>query len=105
MEASCCRALRLNVVNADAVPGKITIEVQVRDEHGYVASLGNKLLVSSAVSPMPLHRAPVPETLVFQLPRGAKNKQIDEITVRMKPERSRSLAAPEIAIESFAFQR
>jgi hypothetical protein len=54
---------------------------------------------------MPLHRAPVLETLVFQLPRGAKNKKFDEITVRVKPERSRSQAAPKVAIESFAFQR
>jgi hypothetical protein len=105
MDASSCRALQLNVVNADAVPGKISVEVQVRDEHGYVASLGSKLLASSTASPMPLHRAPVPETLVFQLPRGAKNKKFDEITVRVKPERPRSLAAPKVAIESFAFQR
>jgi hypothetical protein len=105
MEANCCRAVQLNVLNADAVPGSITLEVQLRDAHGYVASLGKKVLPSSVVSPMPLHRAPVEETLVFQLPRGAKDKQFDEITVRVKPERSRSLAAPEVAIESFAFQR
>jgi hypothetical protein len=105
MDGSCCRALELNVVNADAVPGSITVEVLLRDEHGYVASLGSKVLASSLVSPMPLHRAPVNETLEFSLPRGAKQKQFDEITVKIKPEKRRSLAAPEVAIESFAFQR
>jgi hypothetical protein len=105
MEAHCCRALELNLMNADAVPGSITLEVQLRDAHGYVASLGNKVLPSSVVSPMPLHRAPVEETLVFQLPRGARDRPFDEITVKLKPERSRSLAAPEVAIQSFAFQR
>jgi hypothetical protein len=105
VEASCCRALQLNLVNADAVPGSITLEVQLRDAHGYVASLGNKVLPSSVVSPMPLHRAPVEETLVFQIPRGAKGKAFDEITVKVKPEAKRSLGAPKVAIESFAFRR
>jgi len=105
MEAHCCRALQLNLVNADAVPGSITLEVQLRDEHGYVASLGDKVLASSTVSPMPLHRAPVKETLLFQLSRSAKDRVFDEITVKIKPARSRSLAAPKVAVESFAFQR
>jgi hypothetical protein len=105
MDMSCCRAVRLNVLNADAVPGSITLELQFRDNHGYIVSMGRKVLPSSVVSPMPLHRAPVQETLVFQVPRAAKGKQIDEITVKVQPERSRSLAAPEVAIESFAFER
>ena len=81
------------------------LSVQLRDAHGYVASLGNKVLTSSTVSPMPLHRAPVEETLEFQIPRGVKSKSFDEMTVKVKPERARSLGAPEVAIESFAFQR
>ncbi len=108
LEANCCRTLQLNVVNADAVPGKITLEVQLRERNGKTASsvlLGSKVLASSTVSPMPLHRGPVPETLEFQIPRGAKGMKFDEITVKVKPEISRSLGAPEVAIESFAFQR
>ena len=108
VEANCCRALQLNVVNADAVPGTITLEVRLREAHGKTASsvlLGSKVLASSTVSPMPLHRGPVPETLEFQIPRGAKGMKFDEITVRVKPEMGSSLAAPEVGIESFAFQR
>jgi hypothetical protein len=108
VEASCCRALQLNVVNADAVPGTITLEVVLNDangKRGSSVSLGSKVLASSTVSPMPLHRAPVNETLVFQIPRGAQNAKFNAITVKVKPEGSRSLAAPEVAIESFAFQQ
>jgi len=108
MDANCCRTLRVNVTNADAVPGKITLDVLLQDasgKPGSTLSLGSKVLASSTVSPMPLHRAPVEETLVFEIPRGAKNRKFDEITVKMRPERSRSLGAPEVAIESFAFQQ
>ena len=67
-------------------------------------SLGNKVLASSTVSPMPLKRGPVHETLTFQIPRGSK-QPFDEITVKVKPEFGRPLAAPHVGIESFAFQR
>lgn len=107
MAANCCRRLQLNVVNADAVPGSISVEVLLRDSNSKSApgvSLGTKVLPSSAVSPMPLKRAPVHETLTFQIPRGATH-EFDEITVKMKPEFGRTLAAPNVGIESFAFQR
>jgi hypothetical protein len=108
MEANCCRALQLNVVNADAVPGSISVEVQLRDSGRKTAStvwLGSKVLASSTVSPMPLKRAPVHETLTFQIPRGSKGSKFDEITVKVKPEMGRTLAAPQVGIESFALQR
>lgn len=104
-EVGCCRALQLNVVNADAVPGVVRVEALLRDELGHVVSLGTKTLASSAVSPMPLKRAPVHETLTFEIPRAAKGRRFDEMTVKVKPEMERALAAPELGIESFAFQR
>jgi hypothetical protein len=107
MAMDCCRTMQLNLVNADAVPGSISIEVLLRDTQGRRAAsvvLGDKVLPSSVVSPMPLHRAPVHETLTFRLPRAAKSRMFDEITVRVKPDVNRSLAAPQVSIESFAFQ-
>jgi hypothetical protein len=104
MALNCCRSLQLNVVNADAVPGRITLEVLLRDKDGKTVtttSLGSKVLASSTVSPMPLHRAPVQETLLFRIPAGAKSKRFDEITVRIVPERSRSLAGPSVSVQSF----
>ncbi len=107
MEANCCRALQLNVVNADAAPGSISVEVRLRDSSKRSASsvsLGSKVLASSTVSPMPLKRAPVHEALTFQIPRGERER-FDEITVKVMPQMGRSLAAPQVAIESFAFER
>lgn len=107
MEANCCRELQLNVVNADAVPGAISVEVVLQDSSRKMAqgvSLGSKVLASSTVSPMPLKRAPVHETLTFQIPR-AERQAFDEITVKVKPEMGRTLAAPNVGIDSFAFQR
>jgi hypothetical protein len=107
MEANCCRALELNLVNADAVPGAISVEVVLRDASKKTVSsveLGSKVLASSTVSPMPLKREPVHETLTFEIPRNDR-QAFDEITVKVKPEIGRSLAAPQVGIESFAFRR
>jgi hypothetical protein len=108
IEADCCRTLQLNLMNADAVPGSISVEVQLKNSSKKTAGsvwLGSKVLASSTVSPMPLKRAPVQETLTFQIPRGPKSSKFDEITVKVKPEMGRTLAAPQVGIESFAFQR
>lgn len=107
MEADCCRELQLNVVNADAVPGTISVEVLLRDSSRKPAksvSLGSKVLPSSTVSPMLLKRAPVHETLTFEIPRRER-QAFDEITVKVKPEFARALETPRVAVESFAFQR
>lgn len=107
MKMSCCHALELRVVNADAIPGAITMEVLLRDSHAKAestVSLGSKVLQSSTVSPMPLHRAPVSETLSFQIPRRDKGRTFDEITVKIRPERSRSLAGPHVAVEGFLLE-
>ncbi|HVG27448.1 MAG TPA: hypothetical protein VM865_07565 [Acidobacteriaceae bacterium] len=108
MEMSCCRTLQLNLVNADAVPGTIALEAVLRDTSGRTitaVALGSKVLPSSTVSPMPLHREPVHETMVFAIPRSASGRRFDEITVRLKPERTRWLAGPHVSIESFLFER
>ncbi|HZQ45128.1 MAG TPA: hypothetical protein VFA99_17895 [Acidobacteriaceae bacterium] len=107
MEADCCRELQLNVVNADAVPGTISVEVVLRDSSKKPAksvSLGSMVLASSTVSPMPLKRAPVHETLTFEIPRRER-QAFNEITVKVKPEFARALETPQVAVESFAFQR
>lgn len=101
---SCCRSLRVDVINADAVPGAITLQVLLREPAPgkpntlYLAPL---MLPSSTVIPMPLHRAPVHETLTFPLPPTARHKSFDEITIRIKPDLRRSLAAPHVSIEQF----
>lgn len=105
---NCCRSLRVDVKNADNVPGAIAVEVLVRDTQTAKTtlpiSLGTKVLASSTVSPMPLKRAPVDDKVVFQLPRAARGKTFNEITVRIKPEASRSMAGAQVGIKDFVLQ-
>lgn len=102
---SCCSSLRVDVTNADNVPGTIAVEVLLRDTSGakkmLMVSLGSIVLPSSAVSPMPLKRAPVADKVTFQLPHGRAGMKFDEIIVRLKPERSRSLAGTQVAVKDF----
>ncbi|QMV19346.1 hypothetical protein GOB94_12135 [Granulicella sp. 5B5] len=103
----CCHALRINVKNADNVPGSISIELLLRDtsqKKPASISLGTQVLASSAVSPMPLQRPPVDDSLSFRFPRQTSLKSFDEITVRILPERSRSRAGPQVAIQSFTLE-
>jgi hypothetical protein len=102
---NCCRSLRLDVTNADNVPGSIAVEVLLRDrspeKKSAAVSLGTLTLASSTVSPMPLKRPPVDDHLTFRLPTAARGRTFDEITVRIKPDRSRSLAGTQVAIKDF----
>ncbi len=102
---SCCRSLRVDVKNADNVPGSIAIEVLLRDrlssKKTLAVSLGTIVLPTSTVSPMPLNRPPVDDRVTFQLPRAARGKTFNEITVRIKPEISRRLAGAQVGIKDF----
>ena len=102
---SCCRSLRVDIKNADNVPGSIAVEVLLRDrvatKKTLAVSLGTVVLPSSTVSPMPLNRLPVDDKVTFQLPRAAHGKTFNEITVRIKPEISRTLAGAQVGIKDF----
>lgn len=105
---SCCRTLRVDIKNADNVPGSISVEVLLRDrvasKKTLAVSLGTMVLPSSTVSPMPLNRPPVDDKVTFQLPRAAHGKTFNEITVRIKPEISRTLAGAQVGIKDFVLQ-
>jgi hypothetical protein len=104
---SCCRLLRVDVKNADNVPGSIAVEVLLRDRLGkktLAVSLGTVVLPSSTVSPMPLQRPPVDDKVTFHLPRAARGKTFNEITVRIKPESWRTLAGAKVGIKDFVLQ-
>jgi hypothetical protein len=105
---SCCRSLRVDVKNADNVPGPIAIEVLLRDRltsrKTLAISLGTVVLPSSTVSPMPLKRPPVDDKVTFQLSHATRGKTFNEITVRIKPEASRSLGSAQVGITDFVLQ-
>ena len=106
VETDSCGSLRLTVVNADAMPGLITVEVLLRNtkEKTNSLSLGVKVLVSSTVAPMPLRRSPVQEVLTFPILSSASRGSVDEIVVRIRPESMQSLAGPHVSIRSFTLE-
>ncbi len=107
IDMSCCRSLRVDVKNADNVPGSIAVEVLLREKIGkktLAVSLGTVVLPSSTVSPMPLQRAPVDDKVTFHLPHAARIKSFNEITVRIKPEAWRTLAGAKVGIKDFVLQ-
>jgi hypothetical protein len=108
LAVNCCRSLRVDVTNADNVPGSITIEVRLGNAlsstNVHDISLGRIVLPTSTVSPMPLNRPPVDDTLTFKVPRTARGAMFNEITVRIMPEGSRSLAGAQVAIRDFVLQ-
>jgi len=111
---SCCSSLRIDVTNADTVAGPIAVEVILHETPAHdvggkgrptKAPLGQQYLKTSLVSPMPLKRPPVEDSLSFQLPSYLHGRSIDGITVRIQPGRSRSLAGPQVSVKDFALQR
>ncbi|SEG61801.1 hypothetical protein SAMN05421819_3839 [Bryocella elongata] len=111
---SCCSSLRIDVTNADTVAGPISIEVILHETavpgtggraKPSKAALGQLYLKTSLVSPMPLKRPPVEDSVSFTLPSYLRGRSVDEITVRILPARARSLAGPQVAIKDFALQR
>jgi hypothetical protein len=106
---SCCGTLRVDVTNADTVAGPIAVEVILHETAGKSramnAALGQQYLKTSLVSPMPLKRPPVDDSVSFPLPSYLHTRSIDAITVRIQPGRMRSLAGAQVAIKDFALQR
>ena len=103
LSADCCRALRVDLINADNRLGAIQLELILRDTSGksHSLSLGSLPIPSSQLQKIPFNRPPVHESLNFQLPVTANGEQFDEITVIIKPSRERSLAGSQIAIQNF----
>jgi hypothetical protein len=108
IKLNCCSAIELNLINADARPGAISVEVLLRDKEargGPAILLGTLPIVSSTVTNVDLNRAPIAETLSFPIPRVVRTKQFSEITVRIKPSAERARAGSQISVESFVLVR
>jgi hypothetical protein len=104
ISGDCCHAMRIELLNGDARPGLIRIELLLRDTSGKPVSsllLGSMPIPSSQLQHIPLNRPPVPESLRFQMPATARGRHFDEITVIIKPSSDRALAGSKIAIQNF----
>lgn len=100
----CCKALRVELVNADDRPGAITIETWLRDsstKSAQIWSLGSVVIPSSNIRSVSLTRSPINETLTFRFPPGARGRKFDEITLIIRPAKERALAGSQVAIQNF----
>lgn len=102
----CCRALRVQVLNADNAMGAIYLQVLLKDgtRNGMQAvSLGNLAIPSSQPWPIAPNRAPINESLTFQFPKQLRLQHFNEITVVVTTDSARLLAGSRISIKQFEF--
>jgi hypothetical protein len=113
LSTTCCRSLRVDVRNADTVSGAIHIEVLLRnfrfksrpgEAPSAALSLGTQVLRSSTITPMPLKRPPLDDSVTFPIPAVAHGRTFNEVIVRIKPDRTRSLAGAQVAIRDLALE-
>ncbi len=104
IKMDCCKALLVELINADDRPGAITLEVWLRDSSTQAHStllLGSAVIPSSTAHSISLNRAPVNEVLAFNFPPENHGKSFDEITLLIKPAWERALAGSKVAIKDF----
>jgi hypothetical protein len=104
IKMDCCNTIRLAIQNADDRQGAIYMEILLKDttsKGSSTQSLGSLVVPSSEDRHMSLNRPAVQEVLSFSLPRGARGKQFDEITVVIKPAKERARAGAHIAVQHF----
>ena len=100
----CCHALRVDLLNGDARPGIIRLEVRLKDtslKNRQAISLGSIVIPSSQVKHISLTRPPVHESMRFELPAAARHHQFDEITLVIAPDKERARGGSKIAIQNF----
>ena len=104
IKMDCCKALRVELINADNRSGRITIEILLRDtstQSNSTLSLGSIVIPSSTIRSISMNRAPVNEVLTFHFSPAARGKSFDEITLLIKPAWERALAGSKVAIHDF----
>jgi hypothetical protein len=104
IELSCCREIDLKILNADNVPGDISIGLVLIDStvRGSVSqTLGSRKVKSSERPIFSLSRPPVEETLRFMIPARARIQRFDELKVVLEPSFERALGGVKISVREF----
>jgi hypothetical protein len=99
----CCREIDVTLTNADDRPGRIDIALLLADSSSSTPtseSLGTQPIVSSLAAHFSFVRAPVHETLHFQIPPG-KLRRFNQITVVFIPSYERALGGSKVALQNF----
>jgi hypothetical protein len=104
IELTCCREIDLKILNADNIPGDISISLvlidsTVRDSASQ--TLGSHNVKSSEPPIFSLSRPHGEETLRFIIPAQVRIKRFDELSVVLQPSRERSLGSVKISVREF----
>jgi hypothetical protein len=99
----CCKQIDLALTNADNSPGLIAVEVLLTDSSAPnhpTQTLGQQTITSSKPAHFALVRAPVNETLHFNIP-PSKLRHFNEITVVFLPSNDRNLGGAKVSLQDF----
>lgn len=99
----CCRAIDLDLTNADNRPGTIDVRLILADSRspGHPSlALSAQPILSSQAAHFSLVRAPINETLHFQIPPSRLHR-FNEITVVFLTSRERNLGGAKVALKQF----
>jgi hypothetical protein len=107
IDAACCSEIDVALTNGDTRPGVINVGVLWTDTTNPTAPhqpqlfLGVKPIPSSQLDPIPQDRAPVKETLRFDVPPAPSMQRFNQITVIFMPSTERGRFASKVSVESF----
>ncbi len=102
---TCCRALRVEIIDGEGSLGPIHLEVILKNtgvqRSAPALSLGDLPVPSSAEHHEWIAQHPVDETLTFLFPRTTRLKEFDEITIAVRPSNYLADRGAHIAIQRF----
>lgn len=101
---SRCRAIEVDIENADDHPGSIALAMLLEDSRSKANSdvyLGQQVLASTVSDGFRTTTAPVHDSVRFEVPNTAKIRTFDRISIMILPDWERTLTGPKIAIDQF----
>ena len=105
IQASCCRGIDVDVVNGDSRFGRIDMEMLLEDVTPggptVTRSLGTVPVRSSLEKHVSINRAPINETLHFNVAADASQMRFNNILLRFKLSEHRNLAGAKVRIKDF----
>jgi hypothetical protein len=104
IDLECCSEIDVAVTNADIRPGTIALAIRLGDSDSPgdpSLDLGERPIVSSKASQIPMNRPPVEEVLRFPIHRPTSIHRFDEITIVFLSSGERARAGAKVSIQSF----
>jgi hypothetical protein len=101
---NCCKAMQLNLVNADNQEGRIAAEVLLSDTVARpfsAVSLGSAVISSSKAHLISFQRPPTNESMTFRFPPRVRGANFNSITALVRPDLDRALAGSKVSTQRF----